>query len=255
MAAAILAGAALGILLLVRHHFSLLFALGILGSGLAALRWRSRWPLCLAYAGAALVVFAPWGVRNSLVLGALAPLGTQGGHSLGSSYALDAITPDGGWDAERLAHVWAKRQGKPAGYDAAQLAIDIRSSLEVERDMAVAGQRQARRWLRRNWHQIPNVVVTRLRAHALGYGPAGVAALAFGLLALGFPEMRREALLCLAILGMSATTVVKTFEAGRGRYSAPVRPAAYSMGALGLAGASARLLRRTGAPGATPDSA
>jgi hypothetical protein len=183
-------------------------------------------------------------VRNCLVLGALAPLGTQGGHSLAASFALDAVTPDGSWDAERMAIVWARRQGKPPGYDAAAVAIEVRGSLEAERAMAVAGQDAARRWLRRNWRQIPKVVLIRLRAHALGYGPFGLAALAFGLAALAFPEMRREAASCLAILAMSATTVVLTFEAGRGRYSAPVRPAAYVMGALGLAGAAARLARR-----------
>jgi hypothetical protein len=257
LSAAILAGASLGIVLLVRHHFSLLFALGILGSGLAvaALRWRNRWRLCLGYAGAALVVFVPWGVRNCLVVGALSPLGTQGGHSLGASFAYDEVTPDGSWDAERLALVWERRKGLPPDYDAARLAIDIRGSLEMERELAVAGQETARRWLRRNWRQIPKAVLIRLRAHALGYGPFGLAALAFGLAAFAFPEMRREAAVCLALLAMSATTVVMTFEAGRGRYSAPVRPAAYLMGALGLAGAGARLLRRGGPTGSRSASA
>ena len=174
-----LAGAALGLLMLVRHHFSLLFALGMLGAAVAATRSRSLRLVSIAYAAAALVVFAPWGLRNCLVLGAPMPLGTQGGHGLAASYGGQPTRgADGTWDSDQSARLWARQKDKPRGYTFAELARELRSSLEQERELAQVGQAAAGDWLRRNWRELPRVVLIRLRAHARGYGAVGLAALA-----------------------------------------------------------------------------
>lgn len=250
---AVLAGASLGLLMLVRHHFSLLFGLGLLGAAFGAVRARTLGPLCAAYAVAGLLLFAPWGVRNSLVLQAPMPLGTQGGHGLAASYGEDEVTDDDGtWNSDQTARLWAKRQNKPGGYAFADLARELRGSLAVERELSLAGQEAARRWLRRNWRHLPGVALIRLRAHARGYGPLGLAAVACGLAALGFPETRRAAALGAVILAMTALTVALTYEEARGRYAAPVRPVAYVVGSIGVAAAASRLFRRAGlgqAPG------
>jgi hypothetical protein len=239
---ALSAGATLGALMLVRHHFSLLFGLGLLGAGLAFLRGPEPRRLAAAYAGAALLLFAPWGLRNSLVLGAPMPLGTQGGHGLAASYGGDgAEDDDGTWNSDQTARLWARVKGKPPDYAFADLARELRGSLEVERELSVVGQQAAGRWLRRHWRQLPRVALLRLRAHARGYGALGLAAVACGLIALGFGETRGAALPGLAILATTAATVAITYEEARGRYAAPVRPIAYVVGAIGAAAAVSRL--------------
>jgi hypothetical protein len=249
-----LAGASLGLLMLIRHHFSLLFGLGLLGAAFAAVWAPGRRRVCLAYAGAALLLFAPWGIRNSLVLGAPMPTGTQGGHGLAASYGGDEVSgeDDGTWNSDQTARLWAKQQKKPRGYVFADLAREMRSSLAVERELAQAGQDAARRWLRRHWRHLPRVALIRLRAHARGYGALGLAAVACGLAALAFPETRRMAALGFAILAMTALTVALTYEEGRGRYAAPVRPVAYLVGAFGLAAAAPRLRRARSRPLTSP---
>jgi hypothetical protein len=135
-------------------------------------------------------------------------------------------------------------KGKPPGYTFADLARELRGSLEVERELSVVGQQAAGRWLRRHWRQLPRVALLRLRAHARGYGALGLAAVAGGLLALGFAETRRAAVLGLAILATTAATVAITYEEARGRYAAPVRPVACVVGAIGAAAAVSRLRGR-----------
>jgi hypothetical protein len=84
-----------------------------------------------------------------------------------------------------------------------------------------------------------------LRAHARGYGWIGLAAIAWGLVALALPESRRLAVLGFVIIGTTALTVALTVES-RGRYGAPVRPVAYLVGSLGLTASTSRLLRAKG---------
>jgi len=197
-------------------------------------------------------VFVPWGVRNCLVLGAPMPLGTQGGHGLAASYGEQPTRgADGTWDSDQSARLWAKRKDKPRGYTFAELARELRSSLEQERELAQVGQAAARDWLRRHWRELPRVVWLRLRAHARGYGAVGLAALAGCLLALALPETRRIAAAGVIILAMTAATVAMTYEEARGRYAAPVRPVAYLVGSLGLAAGVSRLLERRRATPAT----
>lgn len=239
---AILAGASLGLLMLVRHHFSLLYALGIFGAAFGAVRWRTLRPLCVAYGAAALLVFAPWGLRNCLVLQAPMPLGTQGGHGLAASYGEDAVAGDDGtWNSDQSARLWAKRKGKPSDYRFADLARELRSSLELERELALVGQTAVRPWMRRNWRRLPAIALVRLRAHARGYGALGLAAVACGFAALAFAETRRVAMSGFVIMAMTALTVALTYEEARGRYAAPVRPVAYLVGSLGLAASASRL--------------
>jgi hypothetical protein len=240
----ILAGVSVGLLMLVRHHFSLLFALALATAALGVVRGRGRRPLFVAYAAAALLVFAPWGVRNSLVVGAPMPLGTQGGHGLAAAYGEDTLAGDDGtWNSDQSAQVWAKAKGKPSGYTFADLARELRSSLALEREVAEVGQAAARDWLRRHWRRLPGIAWVRLRAHATGYGALGLAAVLAGLAALVLVETRREAALGFAVLATTALTVALTYEEARGRYAAPVRPAAYLVGALGLAASANRLLQ------------
>lgn len=238
----ILAGASLGLLMLVRHHFSLLYALGILGAAFGAVRWRTLRPLCVAYGGAALLVFAPWCLRNCLVLRAPMPLGTQGGHGLAASYGEDEVAGDDGtWNSDQSARLWAKKKGKASDYTFADLARELRSSLALERELALVGQAAVRQWMRRNWQRLPAIALIRLRAHARGYGALGLAAVACGLAALAFPETRRVAMLGIVVMAMTALTVALTYEEARGRYAAPVRPVAYLVGSLGLAASASRL--------------
>jgi hypothetical protein len=169
------------------------------------------------------------------------PLGTQGGHVLATRFVEDKIG-NGAWDPGQAARLWAKLTGKPSGYRYAALAREFRTSLAVERDLAIAGQDAARAWLGRNWRLLPAVALVTLRAHARGYGWIGLAAIAWGVVALALPETRRLAALGFVIIGTTALIVALTVESN-GRYGAPVRPVAYLIGSLGLTASTSRLLR------------
>jgi hypothetical protein len=233
---AALAGTTLGLLLLVRYHFVLLYGVALLGAAIGALRSRLLRPICGAYGGAALLIIAPWCARNCLVLDAWMPLGTQGGHGLAASYGGNSVRGGAGtWNFDRALKLWARHEGKASGYAFADLARELRSSLEVEREFAQVGQRAALDWLRRNWRHVPAVACARLRAHARGYGILGLLAVGWGLVALAFRKTRAPAALGLSILVMNALAVALTYEEARGRYATPVRPVACLIGSLGLA--------------------
>jgi hypothetical protein len=234
-----LAGALLGLLVLVRQFFSPLFAFGLLGAAIVAVRSRTLRPSCLAYAGAALLVLAPWCLRNSIVLEALMPLGTQGGHALAGRYGEDEVHGDR-WNSGLVAKLWAERTGKPIGYPYGRLDREMRISLAVERDVGAMGQQAARAWLRRNWRRMPSVALASLRAHARGYGAVGLAAVAGAVAGLAFRETRRMAALGLAIIATTALTVALTYEA-HGRFGVPVRPVAYLLGSLTVGALLGRL--------------
>ena len=242
--AGLLAGSSLGLLVLVRHFYFPLWAFGILAAAIVAARSRALRVPWLAYGGGALLVFAPWGVRNCLVLDALMPLGTQGGYALAGKYAEDDMSRSS-WDSGRVARLWARRQGEP-GTSYGRLDRRLRTSLTMDRDLARLGQQAAREWLLRNWRRMPAVALASLRAHARGYGALGLAAVVFAVAALALPETRRVAALALAVMAVTALTVSLTYEA-HGRFATPVRPAAYLAGSLGLVALlsrAARLLRR-----------
>ena len=240
----ILAGALLGLLVLVRQQFILLWVIGICLAAFCVVGSRAPRRFLLAYASAALLTLMPWCLRNCYVLDALMPLGTQGGHVLATKFVEDKIG-NGAWDPEQAARLWAKRTGRPRGYRYGALAREFRTSLAVERDLAVAGQEAARAWLGRNWRLVPAVAFVTLRAHARGYGWIGLLALAWGVVALALPETRRVATLGFVIIGTTALSVALTVESN-GRYSAPVRPVAYLIGSLGLAASTSRLRRAYG---------
>ena len=238
--AGLLAGASLGLLVLVRHFYSPLWALGILAAAIVAARSRALRVPWLAYGGGALLLFAPWGVRNCLVLDALMPFGTQGGYALAGKYAEDDIRRSD-WDSGQVARLWARRQGEP-GVSYGRLDRRLRTSVPMDRDLARLGQQAAREWLLRNWRRLPAVALASLRAHARGYGPLGLAAVLCAFPALALPETRRVAGPALAVMAVTALTVALTYEA-HGRFGAPVRPAACLAGSLGLTALLSRAAR------------
>jgi hypothetical protein len=122
----ILAGALLGLLVLVRHQFFLLWIIGMCSAAFCVGGSRAPRKLCLAYAGAALLTLTPWCLRNCLVLDAPMPLGTQGGHVLAAKFVEDKIG-NGAWDPAQAARLWAKLTGKPSGYSYSALARDFRT--------------------------------------------------------------------------------------------------------------------------------
>jgi hypothetical protein len=239
----LVAGSLLGLLALTRHHFAALWAFAILGAALATLRGRAARLAWIAHGGAALAVFVPWCVRNCLLLEAPMPLGTQGGQVLASTYVAGEPGAIGGrWNAAQAARLWAARKGRPTGYTYDDLAREIRTSLAVDREFALAGQEAAREWFRSNWRRLPAVVSATLAAHVWGYGALGLAAVACGAAALAFPETRLLAVLGFVILSLTAATVSLTFT--HPRFMAPVRPVAYVLGAVGLAASASWILAR-----------
>jgi len=148
-ATAILAGALLGLLVLLRHQFFLLWLIGTCSAAVCVVGSRTPRRFWLAYASAAFLTLLPWCLRNCLVLDAPMPLGTQGGHALATKFVEDKIG-NGAWEPDQAARLWAKRTGKPSSYRYATLAREFRTSLAVERDLAIAGQEAARAWLGRN---------------------------------------------------------------------------------------------------------
>jgi hypothetical protein len=172
------------------------------------------------------------------VLDAPLPLGTQGGHALAGRYVEDEIRGST-WNSALVGRLWATRKG----LDSVRYSVlerRIRTSLAVEREMALMGQQAAREWLLRNWRRLPAAALLSLRAHARGYGTLGLAAVVCAFAGLAIPETRWMAALGLAVVVTNALTVALTYEAA-GRFSVPVRPVAYLAGSLAVAALLARL--------------
>jgi hypothetical protein len=226
------AGAALGILPLVRGIFVFWYApigLCVLWTALRGARKgieTRRFALGAAlFLAAALVVPLPWWIRNCAVLDGFLPLGTQGGRNLPLGYSDLAVAAGGVWTPEGTGRWWSEHETRFAGLP----------PLELEREQARFGQREATLWIRTHPAAAAGLAVRKavdLWKQPLP-GRFGLPLALCALLALAPARSRRGLGALWAVLAAETFAVSATYGDGA-RFLVPVLPILHVLVANGL---------------------
>ena len=217
------AGAMLGLSVLNRSIF--LLWIPILLALVFLLKFQAGWKKAAAASGAvlaaALLVLAPWMIRNCILLGNFMPFGTQGQINLPAAYSDSAYAQLGVWQ-------------KPADQGVYQ---DIEANFSgLDREIAEAqyGQATGLAWIRKNWRLVPQLAFWKVidlwrPESALQSGQFILAGL--GLLFLP----RRTALIFGGMVLANTLAVSLTWSVGN-RFMVPVLPLIYLSAGLALYG-------------------
>jgi hypothetical protein len=173
-------------------------------------------------------------LRNCLALKGCWPLGTQGAIGLYGGYSDEAFARKGVWENQPLA---------------VSDGSENRSSLEREKEAAVAGLRRSREWMKSNTSKLPVLAAMKMWSEMR---PRGERQVLLFLLAIAgvfgwWRANKREAVLGLGIVAAFILSVAATYS-DEGRFVIPVLPIILSFCAVGfwsvLGLARSRLLRR-----------
>lgn len=218
----VVSGVMIGLLALCR---SIYLPAAPLFAGLIALRERS-WRAGAVALVMALLVYAPWAVRNCYVTGRFMPTGTQGWYVLSGGYCDISAFTDG--DCR-----WTESQR-------AQANVTAPPGIQREVVLSDNGKALTLGWLKHNWPVMDQVAGRRLWSH---WQPRGVIDLALKALAVigcivtwRMPFMR----LVIGVLVIDAILIAAIYSA-HGRFLFPVMPLLWCMAAVGLC-AAARII-------------
>lgn len=173
----------------------------------------------------AMLVCAPWWVRNCVVLKTFMPLGTQGPITLVGGYNDDAILMRGQW------HVGPENRLR-RGAEAEVASADI-PAREVH--VARRASRQVKEWIGSHLGTLPNLAWVRLKNE---WNPYNGRALAFRLAALvGLCWLctlhRSAALLLGGVIIVNSITVMMLYSVG-GRFLVPTYGILYTLAGIGI---------------------
>jgi 4-amino-4-deoxy-L-arabinose transferase-like glycosyltransferase len=166
-------------------------------------------------------VVAPWGVRNSLLLGQFAPLGTHGQQNLAAAYSDEAVQRRGLWF--RLDETGFF----PPAID------DSQPGLEREKERAERSQRAALEWIRHQPHRA--AVLVAMRIWQLWQPRMHWDALILGLMAFGavlWPAAAERRIFLMMLIANTIAVAV-TWSVG-GRFLVPLLPIVHAFAACGL---------------------
>ncbi len=178
-----------------------------------------------AIVGIAMVVCAPWWIRNCIVLKNFMPLGTQGPITLVGGYNDDAIALKGQW------HVGPEiRLRREAEIEVPNADIPAREVHVARRASA-----QVKTWIRQHLGTLPNLAWVRLKNE---WNPYNGRALAFRLAALVglcwlFTLHRSAALLLGGVIIVNSITVMMLYSVG-GRFLVPTYGILYTLAGIGI---------------------
>ena len=218
----VLAGVVAGLAILDRSIFVLWMPL------LVVLVWRiaanRRWRSVGLFVLAAILVMSPWAIRNSLLLGRFAPMGTHGWQNFAAAYSDEAIARGGVWF--RLDEV---------GFFPPELD-DSRPGVAREIARAELSRRAGIRWIRENPAGL--IQLMAMRTWQLWRPRMHWDALILGLAGLGWllwPD-QREWRVFTAVLLANTLAVAATWSVG-GRFLIPVLPVLHALAACAVWGA------------------
>jgi 4-amino-4-deoxy-L-arabinose transferase-like glycosyltransferase len=227
---AALAGAALGAAVYARTAFAMWIPL-LLVFGLVGLRSEpaaARAKLAAAFLAAGLLLPLPWMIRNCLVLGEFAPLGTQGAINLAGGYGDAALSRGGVWSSPGDAGVWEPllRQGL--------------TGLELERAKAQRSRELVRSWIAEHPQALPVLAAAKTFDLWRPRNAGQAATLLAALLGLCLCRRPQDRAVLLALAAAGTIPVALTWSAGD-RYLLPLLPVLQCAAGLGFGAALERL--------------
>jgi hypothetical protein len=189
--------------------------------------------------GLALLINAPWMIRNCLVTQAFYPLGTQGAANLYSGYSDIALQRKGVWFS------------MTSGGFFKDLAL-THKGLDYELAIAKYSQSLGMEWIKQNWPKLPQLAFDKALDLWTPRTNFQVVLLVLGLAGLLLLPDQAELLICLGLLLFNTTAVALTYSAGD-RFQIPLIPVVDILAAAGawvLISGAAHLHRSR--PGALP---
>jgi hypothetical protein len=172
------------------------------------------------FVGVALLIPAPWFIRNCLFLGTFAPLGSQGGEVLSGAYCDEAAGLDGDFSQSGVWRVWNEYC---AMHKSEVLSL---SAGQWERRYLEVGRGAAREWIAGHTDSLPGMFVGRLKATWSRYLELRVIPRLQIILVLAFAALwlardRQMALVLWSFLAANTALCVAVHPA-HGRFQTPV---------------------------------
>ncbi len=193
----------------------------------------------------AIVVVAPWSIRNCLILQQFMPLGTKGPITMMGGYCDAAYQQQGNWSNEPERY-WRKILEQSFGD---QLASSTEANLLLELELVSIAKREVRQWIGTNLAKLPTLVMKRLYSHFNPYnGLSGLVKLVaiIGVL-LSLKYLPRESIFMLGLVMINASCVAAMYSVG-GRFFVPLYGVMYLFCAQGCTCAAALVLRLVSKP-------
>lgn len=229
MAAAFMVGSLLGLLILTRSIFVAwlpgIWLLWLLNENAA---WQTRLLRATLVIGLACCCCAPWWIRNTWVLDAPLPLGTQGPITLLGAYSDSAAGAGGDWKFEPEQRLRQNLRNTPQF----RQAID-----DTAREVLVAraASQEVRRWIAKNPSRLPQMFASRLVTHWNPYSGRSLIWKMLILLGLAYLAYTRHPkfwwLLGLPIL--SSLVAMGLYTTG-GRFLVPLYGLLFSLAGIGI---------------------
>ncbi|HEX6987064.1 MAG TPA: glycosyltransferase family 39 protein, partial [Planctomycetaceae bacterium] len=175
----------------------------------------------VAFTLAAGALLVPWGVRNSLLLGRFAPLGTHGQQNLAAAFSDGAFARRG---------IWYNLDDE--GFFPPEID-DSQPGLDRELARAEYSQRAAFEWIRENPLKVPLLVAMRVRAEWRPW--MFWDGLVLGLAALGLVlwPVAADRRVFVGLLAANTLAVAATWSVA-GRFLVPMLPILHAAAACGL---------------------
>ncbi|MEO1984844.1 MAG: glycosyltransferase family 39 protein [Fuerstiella sp.] len=190
--------------------------------------WRDAAGSTALFVAVTLAVFAPWGIRNVMLLDRFSPMGTQGLMELSAGYS------DAAWDNFG---VWQNLGAQ--GFFA---AVDTSGLSNVESELAIAevSSTTAVEWISRNWAKSVPLAGMKIFSEFRPHNVVEFIVLAFAMIGL-FTSSRTAALVFSVLLATNAFSVALTWSV-EGRFLVPQLFILHALCAVGV-GSCARGLK------------
>lgn len=200
---------------------------------------RNSRPATLTFVVVVVLLLCPWWIRNCQRLESFMPMGAQGAVSILGGYSDEALADQGNWHPEAQNRLQQKLLSLPGAKKW--------SSLELEREMALAASAETRYWVRQHARDIPTLIFLRLKTHWSPYFGKSLiwrCGMLLGVVVL-LMHRRWESYWFLGIPIVSSLTVMGLYETG-GRFLVPLYGLLYALAGIGFAIVFAKLFYYSG---------
>ncbi|MCP4172621.1 MAG: glycosyltransferase family 39 protein [Fuerstiella sp.] len=182
--------------------------------------WRDTVGNTALFVAATLTVFAPWGIRNVMLLDRFSPMGTQGLMELSAGYS------DAAWDNYGI---WQN-----AGTQGFFEAVDTSGLTNIEAELAIAevSSATAFEWISRNFLKLVPLAAMKIFSEFRPHDVVEFMVLVFATIGL-FASSRTAALVFSVLLATNAFSVALTWSV-EGRFLVPQLFILHALCAVGV---------------------